>query len=188
MQLMSRFFHLHTLLALFFISLVLSACNLQQQGDPTPTLEATSQPQPEATLQPTQAEALPTLRPTPTSLPLASLAANTPQPGIPTAIPLGAGTAGAPGNALTPTLDPALADQTYEITARPNDTIGVNYEVTLITGTVNMTMQGPDGVVWQKTFTLSETSRAEVPVVQAGIYQILVQIENFDGNYAVSWD
>jgi hypothetical protein len=187
MKLMSHFFRLHALIAICLISLLLSACNLQQQGDPTPTLDVTSQPQQE-TLQPTQSESLPTLRPTPTSLPLASLVAVTPQPGIPTAIPLGAGTAGTPSNALTPTLNAAEADQRYEMTVRDNKTIGVNYVVTLITGTVSMTLQGPDGVVWQKTLTVSETSRAEVPIKQGGIYEILVQIENFDGNYSVSWD
>lgn len=169
----------------FFILLLLSACNLQQQGDPTPTLDVTSQPQQEATLQPTLPETLPTLRPTPTSLPLASLVAVTLQPGIPTAIPLGAST---PSNALTPTLNAAEADQRYELTVRDNKTIGVNYVVTLITGTVSMTLQGPDGLVWQKTLTVSETSRAEVAITQGGIYEILVQIENFDGNYSVSWD
>jgi hypothetical protein len=184
MKLMSRFFRLHTLIAPLFISTVLSACNLQQQGDPTPLVSITIHPQ-QAT--PTQAlnPLLPTLLPTPTSLPLASLVAVSPQPGIPTAIPLGVGT---PNNALTSTLNAAEADQHYELTVRDNKTIGVNYIVTLVTGTVSMTLQGPDGVVWQKTLTVSETSRAEVPIKQGGIYEILVQIENFDGNYSVSWD
>lgn len=166
------------------ILLLLAACNLQQD-DPTPTVGVTEQPQQEASPQPSLTPLLPPLRPTPTSLPLASLAAATPQPGIPTAIPLGSGT---PGNALTPTLDAAEADQRYEMTVRDNKTIGVNYVVTLVTGTVSMTLQGPDGVVWQKTLTTSETSRAEVPIKQGGIYEILVQIDRFDGNYSVSWD
>ena len=51
-----------------------------------------------------------------------------------------------------------------------------------------MTMQGPDGVVWQKTFTTTENSRAEVTIQQGGTYEILVDINNFDGNYSISWD
>jgi hypothetical protein len=178
MNLMSRLFCLFAI-----ISLLLSACNLQQI-DPTPRVSITVQPQ-QATSTPALNPLLPTLRPTPTSLPLASLSATTPLPGIPTPIPLGNGT---PSNALTPTLNAAEADQRYEMTVPNNKTIGVNYEVTLITGTVNMTLQGPDGVVWQKTLTTSETSRAEVPIQQGGVYEILVQIEQFDGNYSINWD
>jgi hypothetical protein len=60
--------------------------------------------------------------------------------------------------------------------------------VTITSGTINLTLQGPDGVVWQKTLTASETSRVEVPIKLGGTYEILVQIDRFDGNYSVSWD
>src|SRR5689334_19209296 len=102
---------------LFFVGcliavVVLSACNLQQ-SDVTPTLNATSQ-SPQATA--TSAQIVPTLRPTPTSLPLASVGAVTPPPGIPTVIPLGGGT---PGNGtIIPTLNPTDADQRYEMTVK----------------------------------------------------------------------
>jgi hypothetical protein len=113
------------------------------------------------------------------------VSASTPLPGIPTVIPLG----GTPGSGtLVPTLNPTDADQRYEMTVRDGKTIGVNYEVTFTSGLITMTLQGPDGVVWQKTFTASETSRAEVTIRQGGTYEILVQIDRFDGNYSVSWD
>jgi hypothetical protein len=166
---------------------LLAACNLQQ-GDPTPTLNMTGQPPQDASPQPSLTSPLPTLRPTPTSLPLASQSAATPLPGIPTVIPLGGGTPGTPGGTLIPTLNPTDADQRYEMTVQDGKTIGVNYVVTITSGTINLTLQGPDGVVWQKTLTASETSRAEVPIKLGGTYEILVQIDRFDGNYSVSWD
>lgn len=173
----------HLTYVLLLALLVLAACNLQQ-GDPTPTTSSTQQPQQDDDTQPTPSQpSLATLRPTPTSLPLVTQATSA-QPGIPTAVPLGS----TPGNALTPTLNPAEADQRYELQARAGQTVGVNYVVTITSGTIHFTMQGPDGVVWQKTLTTSETSRAEVPVTQGGTYEILVQIERFDGNYSVSWD
>lgn len=169
-----------------FVAALLAACNLQQ-GDVTPTLNATNRPQ-DASPQPSLTAPLPTLRPTPTSLPVASLAAVTPPPGIPTAIPLGGGTPGTSGGTLIPTLNPTDADQRYEMTVKDGKTIGVNYVVTITSGTISMTLQGPDGVVWQKTLTASETSRAEVPIKLGGTYEILVQIDHFDGNYSVTWD
>ena len=180
---MSRILRLCTLYFVLCTAILLSACNLQQQGEATPTLNATSQsPQAMAT----SAQIVPTLRPTPTSLPLASVGAVTLSPGIPTVIPLGGGT---PGNGtVIPTLNPTDADQRYEMTVKDGKTIGVNYVVTITSGTISMTLQGPDGVVWQKTLTASETSRAEVPIKLGGTYEILVQIDHFDGNYSVSWD
>jgi hypothetical protein len=64
----------------------------------------------------------------------------------------------------------------------------VNFEVTITSGTVEMLMQGPEGVVWQKTFSSSETGREEVTVAQGGSYEILVTRRNLEGSYAVSWD
>ena len=176
----TRFFKLFLVVCLL-VAVLLAACNLQQ-SIATPTLNATSQP-PQATA--TSAQILPTLRPTPTSLPLASRAAVTPLPGIPTVIPLGGGT---PGGTLIPTLNPTDADQRYEMTVKDGKTIGVNYVVTITSGTISMMLQGPDGVVWQKTLTASETSRAEVPIKLGGTYEILVQIDHFEGNYSVTWD
>jgi hypothetical protein len=42
--------------------------------------------------------------------------------------------------------------------------------------------------VWQKVFTASEAGRAEVQIEQGGTYEVLVDRENLDGSYAVSWD
>ena len=99
-----------------------------------------------------------------------------------TAINAGSGTG-------IPTIDAAQADERYPITARDGASLGVNYEVTIgARGTVTMIMQGPDGVLWQHTFTASETGRAEVQIEQGGTYEVLVFRENLDGSYAVSWD
>jgi hypothetical protein len=102
-------------------------------------------------------------------------------------IPVGA-TPGALGNGtLIPTLNPTDADQRYEVTVRDGKTIILNYVVTMTGGTLDFTLQGPDGVVWQKTLTASETSRIEVPVKLGGMYELLVQIDHFAGNYSIEW-
>lgn len=93
-----------------------------------------------------------------------------------------------PNTTVIPTISTLEVDQRYELQARPGKTIGVNYAITLIRGSVKLTLQGAEGVLWQQTFTASETGRAEVTVQQGGIYEILAQIENFDGNYALGWD
>ena len=86
-------------------------------------------------------------------------------------------------------MDAAAADDRYELQVRDGHTIGVNYNITVTQGSVTMTMQGPDGIVWQKTFTATrENSRAEVTIQQGGTYEILVDINHFDGNYSISWD
>src|SRR5689334_3650477 len=122
----SRFFKLFLAICVV-VGMLLTACNLQQQGEATPTLNVTSQPS-QATATPDQI--LPTLRPTPTSLPLASVGAVTPLPGIPTVMPLGGGT-------LIPTLNPIDADQRYEMTVKDGKTIGMNYVVTITSGTIS---------------------------------------------------
>src|SRR5690554_6690990 len=99
--------------ALLITIALLSACNLQQI-DPTPPISATEQ---QATAQPTAPA--PTLRPTPTSQPIASPPPVTPLPGVPTVVPVG----GTPANALTPTLNPAVADQRHELQARSGQTV-----------------------------------------------------------------
>jgi hypothetical protein len=163
-----------------FITLFLAACNLQQQGEPTPTLSATQEQA--ATSTPViEQTALPTLRPTPTSLSLATPIVSVTQQGIPTVLLPGTGT-------LIPTVNPTGVAQRFEMTVRDGKTIGVNYEVTMTGGSIRFTLQGTDGVVWQKTLTTSETTRVEVPIKLGGMYEILVNIDHFDGNFSVSWD
>jgi hypothetical protein len=162
------------------IALFLTACNLQQQPPtpitPPPTATDSNAQTAPSPIPAEQSTARPTLLPTPTQITLvtATLAA------APTTINPGTG---------VPTLDAAQADERFPIEARSGATLGVNYEVTIEAhGVVSMTMQGPDGVLWQKVFTASETGRAEVQVAQGGTYEILVFRENLDGSYAVSWD
>ena len=170
------------------LCLLLAACNLQQQPpaaitpSPAPPDEQIStslppQTQPTAVLPTIQPGLQPTLQPTPTQITLVTVTL----PPQPTTVEFS-------NLEGLPTLDPALADEQYELQVRDGATVGVNYEVTLITGTVDMVLQGPDGVLWQKTFTSSETGRAEVQVEQGGTYQVLVDRNRFDGNYSVSWD
>jgi len=162
--------------------LLLAACNLQQQP-PTPTAQPTEAdldaPIDASPIPPAQTTPLPSLQPTPTQITLvtATLA--------PLPTPFNFSSVG-PGQ---PTLDPALADERYEIQVRDGATIGVNYEVIIgARGTVSMALQGPDGLVWQQVFTASETGRAEVEIEQGGTYEILVNRESLDGSYSVSWD
>jgi len=155
--------------------LLLSGCNLAFNPPPPTTLPTfTPEPQSVNTVAPTRtpfgaATQQPTLLPPP--LPTSNL---------PTAIPLGAGG--------TPTLNATLADQRYELQARPDHTIGINYTITMTRGTVTLVLQGVDGLVWQQTFTAAETGRAEVPIKQGGTYEVLATIENFDGNFSITWD
>lgn len=164
-------------------ALLLAACNLQQQP-PLPTSLPPTQPDapeqiPVSVTPQIQTTALPTLLPTPTQLVLVTATLSAP----PTTI-----NSEGSGEGL-PTLDAALSDERYEIEARSGATLGLNYEVTIGSrGVVSMTMQGPDGVVWQKMFTVSETGRAEVEIEQGGTYEVLVDRENLDGSYSVSWD
>ena len=165
------------------ITLLLTACNLQQAPTPTnlpPTsTEANAQtaPSPNPAGQVT-APAQPTLQATPTQLILVTATLSAP----PTTINAGSGTG-------VPTLDAASADERYPIEARAGASLGVNYEVTIgARGTVTMIVQGPDGILWQHTFTASEIGRADVQVEQSGTYEVLVFRENLDGSYAVSWD
>jgi hypothetical protein len=167
---------------LILMILLLAACNLQQQPatTPTPAPPDNSNPQTVPTVTP-QPGMLPTLRPTPTQLTLTTVT-SLPQP---TTLDFGSeGTPGTPG----PRLDSAQADDSYELQARAGSTFGLNYDITLIRGTVELYLQGPEGLLWQKTFTSSETGRHEITSAQGGTYEVLVDIENFDGNYALSWD
>jgi len=163
-------------IALMLTILFLSGCNLAFSPPPPTTLPTfTPELQSVNTLAPTRTPfgavtQQPTLLPPPL-----------PTNNLPTIIPLGA-TAG------TPTLNAALADQRYELRANPNHTIGINYTITMTRGTVTLVLQGVDGLVWQQTFTAAETGRAEVPIKQGGTYEVLATIENFDGNFSITWD
>lgn len=160
--------------------LLLAACNLQQQP-PSMTAEPPSESDPQtapSSVPAGQSTSQPTLLPTPTQITLVTATL----PPAPTTVDIidGAGVA---------TLDASQADERYPIEARSGATLGVNYEVTIgARGVVSMTVQGPDGLLWQKTFTTSETGRAEVQIKQGGTYEILVFRQNLDGSYAVSWD
>jgi hypothetical protein len=168
---------MHRLLPL--IALLLAACNLQQ--GPVPTLPPDTPPDSQIIATPTaldQIPALPTLLPTPTQL---IIVTTTPPVAAPTTIDFGGGTG-------QPTIDAAFADERYAVEVRDGATIGMNYDVTINRGTISMILQGPDGVLWQQTFTASEAGRAEVQITQGGTYEVLVNRENLDGNYAVSWD
>ncbi|MBZ0285474.1 MAG: hypothetical protein K8L97_32390 [Anaerolineae bacterium] len=156
-------------------ALLLSGCNLAFNPPPPTTLPTfTAESESVNTLEPSRTPFGTTAQP-PTLLPPPLPTSN-----LPTAIPLG--TAG------TPTVNAALADQRYELQVRPNHTIGVNYTITMTRGTVTLVLQGTDGLVWQQTFTTAETGRAEVPIKQGGMYEVLATIENFDGNFNISWD
>jgi hypothetical protein len=164
--------------------LLLAACNLQLSPAVTPTAVIVT---PEQQVVPTDIPAGDTLQPTLAPPPLGATPTQFVPGGTqPTVIPLG-GTPGLVGTGI-PTLSAALADDRYEIQVRSNSTVGLNYTITLVTGTVTFTVQGVDGVLWQKTFTASETSRAEFTVQQGGMIELLVDIDRFDGNYSLNWD
>jgi len=167
------------------LSCVLTACNLQQTPlNPTPTL----QPTPTALDQPTEQ---PTRTPIDQPTPQSSLSAP-PSPGFqtPTALPL----VGTNPNPITgtgtviPTVSTQEAVKSTTIQAAAGKTVGLNYVVTMTTGSLTLTMQGPAGVMWQKTFTASETGRIEVAIQQSGAYDVMAHTDHFEGNYQLSWD
>ncbi|HEX2906595.1 MAG TPA: hypothetical protein VHO69_07040, partial [Phototrophicaceae bacterium] len=71
---------------------------------------------------------------------------------------------------------------------KPGQAIGLNYTADVLTGSVTLSFQGAEGILWQKTLTVSETSRVEVTVERGGDYEVLAFIERFDGSYNLSWD
>jgi hypothetical protein len=151
---------------------LLAACNLQQVP-PTATLA-----DPQTVASPAPADALPitpTLRPTPTQI---FLVTTTPD-SAPTPLNFGTG---------QPTQDAAQFNERYEVNVRDDTPIAVIYDITITRGSLLMLLQGPDGVVWEQSFTATEAGRAEVTITQGGTYEILVRRENFDGNYSVSWE
>ena len=161
--------------------LLLTACNLQQQTTPTPVataLPAQVSPTPES-VQPTTP--LPTLQPTPTQI---LLVTTTPDLN-PTTVDFANGGTPVPGQ---PTRDAAGFDERYEVVTRDESTITVIFDVTVDSGAIIMIMQGPDGLVWEKTFTTTEAGREAVAITAGGTYEILVDRQNLSGNYAVSWE
>jgi hypothetical protein len=164
---------------LLVITLMVAACNLQQQVTPTP--ETTAVPVVVSPSPPQPGTALPTLQPTPTQIVLVSATPGT----NPTTVNFtGDGTI-VPGQ---PTQDAALFDERYEVAARAESTITVIFDVTVTGGLIFMILQGPDGLIWEKTFTATEAGREPVAVVNGGIYEILVDRQNLSGSYAVSWE
>jgi hypothetical protein len=126
-------------------------------------------------------------QPAPTTL--ASLVA---PPGViaqtPTALPLGASPNANISGTIIPTVSTLQAVQSTTIQVAAGKTVGLNYVVTMTSGSVTLTMQGPGGAVWQKTFTASETGRIEVAIQQAGEYAVMAQTDRFQGNYQLGWN
>jgi hypothetical protein len=181
------------------VLLVLSVagCNLQSYGSITPEpLLPTFMPTPLPSLTPLRP---PTVGAPPLpQLPVQSLVPPplpTYEQGVggtaPTLIPVGLTAAiptpGAAGGVLVPTLSTLEVDSRYSVEARANQTLILTLTLNLGAGRVSFTLQGPDGVVWQETFSVSETRRMEIPVESAGTYELMVQTQRFEGNYAIRW-
>ena len=166
------------------VAVLLAACNLQAA---TPTVPASDTPPPATeALTPTSPPLQPTLLPTPGQF-LPGQPEQPIQPLPPPPLPV---TVNAPGGSLNvqPTLDPAVADDRYEVELGAGDTRAIVYEVTLTRGGLALQIQGADGVVWRKVLNASESSREQFTVQQGGVYELLVFRQNFDGNYAFRWE
>jgi hypothetical protein len=163
---------------LLLLPVLLVGCNLQQgpQTSPTPALDDDEPPIISSSTPPLPNQ--PTLLPTPTQLVLTTA--------TPLAVPTTIDISGSDGARAT--LDATQADERYELQVRDDSTVGINYDVTVNRGTVVIFVQGPDGLLWQKTFTTTEAGREEIAITQGGTYEVLVTHEQLDGNYAVSWD
>ena len=167
---------------------IISGCNLQQTPlNPTPTLQATPTALNQAIDQPTRTPIGNSNQPVPTTL--ASLVA---PPGVivltPTALPLEVNPNASTTGTVIPTFSTLQAVQSTTIQVAAGKTVGLNYVVTMTSGSVTLTMQGPAGGVWQKTFTASETGRVEFTLQQAGEYVVMAQTNHFEGNYQLAWD
>ncbi len=87
------------------------------------------------------------------------------------------------------TIDPASADDRYAITARSGQQVGIIYEVIIPVGmSLSMLVQGPDGVVWQRTLTADASTREEFPIAQGGVYELLLFRQGNNIAYSFSWD
>jgi hypothetical protein len=159
------------------LAMVCTACNLQTQPPVTLTSEPTAILASQTpALSPTSG--LAPLQATPTQLPLFGGATAT----INILVTPGGGTVTSATGAAT--LDAALFDGRFEVEARTDgETIGIVYDVTVFRGSILMVLQGANGIVWQKTLTTSEASRADVPVAQAGVYELLIDAQNLSGEY-----
>lgn len=167
------------------MGLIITACNLQQTPlNPTPTLQPTPTTLSLPTEQPTRT---PIGQPTAQSLPSSLIAPTLSTIQTPTVVPLGVSPNPASGTVI-PTVSTQQAVKSTTIQVPTGKTVGLNYVVTITSGSVTLTMQGPAGVVWQKTFTASETGRVEVPIQQAGAYDVMAQTDRFEGHYELSWD
>lgn len=162
--------------------LLLAACNLQAVP-PTPTAATMEPPAPltTATDLPTRtpavdAAATPTLQPTPTQQVFTSVTADAP----PTVLNAGSPVPGGP------TLDAAQADGVSDVTI--SGSVDLIYTVEVTRGTLTFTVQGGPGIIWQQVFTATEDSRATITAPQDGVYQLLINTENFDGSYSFRWE
>lgn len=167
--------------------LLIAGCNLQQ-AMPTPTLAVTpASPTTNATSIQESSTSQPgiqmTTRATLPPPPLAS---------TPTALPIGEIPPNAPTLAVlgpdVPTLSAASAAYRYEVKAAPGKRLRLHYNIQLKTGAVSLVMQGPEGVIWQKSFTATAVSQDELTLAAGGVYEILVFAERFDGSYSVWWE
>ena len=165
------------------VALLLTACNLQQSPPIAATLPAITEPPTAFTPAPAATRPPPGPGP-PTPTPCAP---GPPDPLFPTLEAILPG-----GPALIeglPTLDPAAAFQRYELTARPGQTVNINFEVMIARSALTVTMQGAEGVVWRRTFEASITGTEPVTVQAGGNYDILVMVETpFDGSFSLTWD
>lgn len=152
---------------------LLSACNLSTSPRPTPTLRPTATPPTPVLTPPPTVPDLPTPLSTPTSIPLLppllTLPAFVPVPDL-------------------PTVDPAAAAGRFPVTLRPGETVALFYDITVVRGAVTFTVQGAQGLVWQRTFNASEAGRYELTSAQGGMFELLVQTQNFDGSYNFRWE
>lgn len=181
--------------ALLFLSVLgLAACNLDQAA-PTPTMDPdileTWTPVPVTPIvQPTDGSPIPSGQSLPTPLPMTNTPDGVPPrpvtPVLLTPLPLGVPNAN-PAAGL-PARSATGAASRYPIMLRPGETVGINYGITVLAGSVTLVFQGPEGILWQKTFTASETNRAQVTVQTGGSYEVLAFTEAFNGSYDLSWD
>jgi len=173
---------LATCFSLCLLGMILAGCTLGTNPLP-PTAEAlTSAPDIVFTDAPANTPAALTPQTLPTRTPLDKNPLVTPQQFLtPTTT---SGTPLPPGTVL---VVPGQEDDRYSVTVGSNQILVLNYNVEVQHGTVAMTLQGPDGIVWQKLFTTTENTSAEIPIKQGGEYVVLINIESLDGGYNLSW-
>lgn len=160
--------------------LLLTACNLRVGTPPAPTAPTVPTLEAPTTAPSRTPVGLPTLLPTPAqSLPGQEFV----QP-----IPVTVNAPGVNAPPGAPTLSAALADDRYEVTITSGGNIGLNYEAEILRGSLSLVFQGPDGIVWQQSLTVSDTQRIPLTIQQGGVYELLIFRQNFDGSYSFRWD